>query len=318
MKRIAAWGAAFGMISGTAHAADEPLVFKPATAWAADYGEDYCRLARDFSNGSETIALAIERVQPSSLVKIMLVGDSIKLFRGANTIGYGYLPAGDTRNAPVLRSEATDKRQLLIVDNANIGPDLAALFGGPGGRGPGGGGGGGGAPPDGPSIEPGTPFYNAGVEADYAAGISAIMLTDGTLKPVRIETGSLKGAIVALQQCTYDLLSYWGVDGEKHRTVSRTVVPQSGTTLPQGTIGFQDFGKLGGGANQIRVMVDAAGAPTECRVHFGSLGESTNNKICDHLMKNAKFLPALDSAGQPMASYWISSPFGMLGPPPGS
>jgi hypothetical protein len=315
MKKAVAAFAVLGMISGTAQAADEPLVFKPATAWAADYGEDYCRLARDFSNGEETIALAIERVQPTTLVKVMLVGDSIKLFRGATSIGYNYLPSGDGRQTFLLRSEANDKRQLLILDNANIGPDLAALFGGPGAGGPGGGGGA--AAPAGPAFEPGTPLYNTGVESEYAAGITGLMLTDGTITPVRIETGSLKNVIGALQTCTYDLLTYWGVDGEKHRTISRTVVPQSGTTLPTGTIGFQDFGKLGGGANQIRVMVDASGAPTGCHVHFASLDESTNSKICNHLMKNAKFQPALDSAGQPMASYWISSPFGMFGPGPG-
>lgn len=313
MKKTIAAVVALGLMSGTAHAADgDPLVFKPATSWAADYGEDYCRLARDFSNGEETIALALERVQPTTLIKIMLVGDSIKLFRGATSIGYNYLPGGDNRQTLLLRSEATDKRQLLIVDNANIGPNLAAFFGGPGAGGPGA------APaPTGPAPAPGTPFYSPNLETDYAGGISGLMLTDGTITPVRIETGSLKGVIGELQKCTYDLLTYWGVDGEKHRTLSRTVVPQSGTTLPQGTIGFQDFGKLGGGANQIRVMIDASGAPTSCHTHFASLSESTNGKICNHLMKNAKFLPALDSAGQPMASYWINSPFGMLGPPGG-
>ncbi len=309
MKKPIAAAAILALISGTAHAADEPLVFGPASAWAADYGEDYCRLARDFSNGDEVIALAFERMQPTSLIKIMLVGDSIKLFRGATSIGYEYLPAGEARKTMALRTEATNKQQLLIIDNANIGPDLAAFFGGPGAAAP--------ASAD-PMPEPGAPLYNTTFESDYAANISGLMLTDGTITPVRIETGSLKGAIGALQKCTYDLLTYWGVDGEKHRTISRTVVPQSGATLPQGTIGFQDFGKLGGGANQIRVMVDAAGAPTSCNVHFASLDETTNTKICNHLMKNAKFLPALDSAGQPMASYWISSPFGLLGPPPGT
>lgn len=314
MKKFVAAIAAIGVVSGTAQAADgDPQTYRPATSWAADYGDDYCRLARDFSNGNQTIALALERVQPTTLVKLMLVGDSIRLYRSATSIGYNYLPSGDSRQGVPVRSKATDGRQLLIFDGVNIGPDLAALFSG-GFGGPGAGPGGGDAS-GAPAFEPGTPLYNAEIEAGFASGIQGIMLTAGTVNPVRLETGPMKAVIEALQACTYDLLSHWGLDGEKHRTISREVVPQSGTTLPQGTVGFQDFAKLSGGMNQIRLMIDASGNPTDCKIHSPSLGDATNKKICDHLTKNAKFSPALDGSGQPMASYWIQSVFFLFGPP---
>lgn len=320
MKKLIAACAALGMVTGTAQAADgDPVVFKPAGDWTADYGDDYCRLVRTFSDGTNQITLGLERMQPMSLVKIMLLGNGIKLYRRADTIGYNYSPSGDSRTSQLLRSDTTDGQQMLIIDGANIGPmpslpgfgvprrQFARVPGGP--------------PPSapseaGPAPAPGTPLYLPASETEYAAGIKGLMLTEGTLDPVSFETGSFKGVIGALQACTYDLLTYWGVDGEKHKTLSRTVVPQSGNVLPQGTIGFQDFAKLAGGLNMVRVMIDANGTPTECKIHFASLDESTNAKICSHLMK-AKFLPALDSAGQPMASYWINSPFFLFGPPPG-
>jgi len=312
MKNLVAAVAAACLVAAPVQAAEgDPVVYKPEGQWAADFGDDYCRLVRTFSDGTNRISLVLERMQPTSLVKIMLVGDGIKLYRRADTIGYQYLPSGESRTGQLLRSISTDGEQMLILDNVNIGPNLP-FFGGGGPGGPPAD-----AAPAGPLPEPGTPLYTTAAEADYAAGITGLMLTEGTLAPVSFESGSPRNAVSVLQDCTYDLLKYWGLDSDKHRTLSRTVVPQGGTQLPQGTVGFQDFAKLSGGANMIRVMIDASGKPTACHVHFASLNDTTNKKICSYLMDNAKFLPALDSGGQPMASYWISSPFGMFGPPPG-
>ncbi len=47
---------------------------------------------------------------------------------------------------------------------------------------------------------------------------------------------------------------------------------------------------------------------------WATLDAPTNDKICKSLMANAKFTPAKDADGQPMAGYWVGSPM-MLGPP---
>jgi hypothetical protein len=84
--------------------------------------------------------------------------------------------------------------------------------------------------------------------------------------------------------------------------------------LPNGTIGFADFAKLGGASNQIRVMVSADGKPTKCAVHWASLEQKTNDAICKAIMDKAQFFPALDASGQPMASYWTVQPFFLMPP----
>jgi hypothetical protein len=61
-------------------------------------------------------------------------------------------------------------------------------------------------------------------------------------------------------------------------------------------------------------MVDATGKPTSCAVHWPSLDQTTNDKICKTLLANARFTPAMDSAGQAMPGYWVASPL-FLGPP---
>ncbi len=67
--------------------------------------------------------------------------------------------------------------------------------------------------------------------------------------------------------------------------------------LPSGTIGFGDFPKLGGAANQIRVMIGADGKPTGCAVHWASLEQKTNDAICKAIVDKGQFHPALDAAG---------------------
>ena len=260
-------------------------------------------MIRTFSDGENELTLAMERIQPTTLTKFMLIGDGIRLYRRAETVGLAYLPDGGKRDAFLARSETGDGQQFLIMDGVNMGPDLAAMFGGPGGAG---------APPppaEGmPEFGPGTPVYDTEIEAEYAAGVRGVSLGEGLTEPVRIETGSLRNVVAVMQDCTYNLLDSWEINGAKHRSISRMVVPSEGTTLPQGTVGFEDFGKMAGGANQVRLMIDENGAPTSCHIHSPSLDQSTNDAICAHLMRNARFEPALDADGQPMASYWINSP----------
>jgi hypothetical protein len=64
-------------------------------------------------------------------------------------------------------------------------------------------------------------------------------------------------------------------------------------------------------------MVDESGKATKCVVQRPTVTESVNKATCDAIMKNAKFTPALDAAGQAMPSYWITEVFGLMAPPPG-
>ena len=86
--------------------------------------------------------------------------------------------------------------------------------------------------------------------------------------------------------------------------------------LPQGTVPFAEFGKLGGGANQVRLLIGADGKVTACTIYIAVAGQSLNERICSLAKERASFQPAKDAGGQPMASVWMGSPM-FLGPPPG-
>lgn len=279
-------------IAPGAQAQEAGAVFKPAGDWTADYGDDYCRLIRTFSDGTDTVSLALERTQPGDFLRLIFVGKGLKPFRNAEEIGYQFAPGGASGKARYVRSQTADGNEFLGFDPITF----SAFAFTPG------------APP---------PAYDPAKELETARGITAIALGEGLTSPVRFETGALRAPMGAMQACTDDLLTVWQLDPAKHRTMTAPPVPnpvQNGV-LPMGTIPFDQFGKFAGGANQVRLMIGADGKPTACTVYQPTLDAALNQRICALLIEKATFEPAKDAAGEAMASYWMGPPLA-FGPPP--
>jgi hypothetical protein len=278
-----------------AAAQDKTSVFRPTGQWALDYGDDYCRLARSFSDGKNDLALAVERIEPGPLARLILISDAIKPFRSAEEIGWHFTPSDPERKARYTHSTTADGKQYY-----NLGPFMLTPF----------------VPPaPGKPPAPPAPFDRA-KEQSAAKGMTGFVLDNGLNTPVQVETGDLSAPVGALQACADDLAKSWGLDPAKLQTQTAAAIPDKGGSgwLPQGTVGFGDFGKLGGGANQVRLMVDATGKATSCTIHWPTLDAATNDKICKAALANAKFTPAKDASGQPMPGYWIGTPL-FMGPP---
>jgi hypothetical protein len=285
-----AWCVALAGIVATpvaAPAADAAAVFKPAGPWAVDYGEDYCRLARPFSDGKDDLSLSLERIEPGPNARLIVVSNALKPFRSAQEIGWHFTPGDPPRKARYMHSVTAEGTQYY-----NLGPFTLA-----------------------PATPPPAAFDRA-KERAAASGKTGLVLDSGLNAPISVETGDLAAPVAALQACADDLAKSWGLDPAKLQGETAAAVPDKGGSgwLPQGTIAFGDFAKLGGGANQVRLMVDAAGKATSCSIHWPTLDATTNDKICKTLLAGASFTPAKDAAGQPMPGYWVASPL-LLGPP---
>ncbi len=123
MKTMLSVMAVAGLLAApAAQAQDAANVFKPAGNWTADYGDDYCRLIRTFSNGTDEVSLALERTQPGAATKVILVGDAIKAFRGSTELGYSLLPAGGAQKTIFVRSQTPDGKQYLSFDLFALAP----------------------------------------------------------------------------------------------------------------------------------------------------------------------------------------------------
>lgn len=295
--------ASLALVAATLPAAaqEEPRVFTRTGQWQLEAADEECRIARVFVNGDQQIALALERNRADPLVRIVLVTNALSFYRTAEELGYRFQPTGEQRAARYITAEMADGERYY-----NLGNVLLAAMPAPGTL-----------PP-----APGTPqpVYDRAAEQAYAAGITAIELNQGLTQPVRLETGSLRAAVTALQACEDDLLRSWGLDWEKHQTMTRRATPegQPADWIPNGTIGFGDFAALSAGRNPFRVLVNAEGRPTDCKALWVSLDATKNERVCNAIMERGRFSPALDAAGQPMASYWmVDYLFGLAPPPPG-
>jgi hypothetical protein len=307
MKNVLSILAAGGLVLASAvplKAQDSVAVFRPAGPWTADFGDDYCRLSRNFSTGSDTVSLAFERVRPGTTTNLILVGNGIKIFRTADELGLTFLPAQAERSLRYVRSQTPDGKQYLNFGNVTLAPAPVFTPGArPAGPPPASAGGAGGRPP-------GPPAYDRAAEQAVGKTITGVAMAKGLTAPVRIETGDLGEPFHVLQQCADDLVKSWGVD-----PAVAAAIPEGGGAgwLPQNTIPFVDFGKFGGGANQVRLMVDASGKPTKCVIFRPTLAQALNDKVCSLLMQNGKFIPARNAAGEAVPSYWMGSPQ-FLGP----
>jgi hypothetical protein len=292
MAIAAAAGALAAPLPAAAQA--QPAAFKASGPWALDYGEDYCRLARNFSNGANTLSLAFERIQPGPLMRLVVASSAVRPYRSAQELGWRFTPSGVERKSRYTVSATGEGTPLYTFGDVTIAPANPPAPGAPP------------APP---------PLYDRAGEQAAAKGLDGVAIGSGLAVPLQIETGDLGDPIVALQACADDLAGTWGLDPAKLKTATAPAVPQGPAGwLPNGLIPFTDFGKLGGGANQVRVMVDAAGKPTACAIHWATLDKTLNDKICAAVTTNAKFTPARDAAGQPMAGYWVASPMQLLPP----
>ena len=294
MKRMSSWVAAAALLASPAAQAQNAAIFTPNSAWAADYGDDYCRLVRSFSDGTDEITLAVQRVQPGADTQLMLIGDAIRPFRGAEELGWHFLPGDTERKSRYTRSQTGDGQQYLRIENVMLTPFT---------------------PPP-PGTPPGPPPYDRAAEQAATKNMTGLLVSTGVTKPVRIETGRLDAPIAALQTCTDDLIKTWGLDPEKHKTMSAPAAmnPNADGILPQGTIPFTEFAKFAGGGNQVRLLLDASGKPTSCTIFAHTLDKGLNDRICQLVMEKASFTPAKDAAGETMASFWMGSPM-FLGPP---
>jgi hypothetical protein len=298
MKGMLCWIAAAAVVAAPAAQAQEETVFRADGNWTADYGDDYCRLIRNFTDGTRTMSLALERLQPGAQVRLIAVGEGMRPFRGAEQIAYQFLPSGSSGKTRYVRSETPEGKQFVSFEPVTL-AQMAPF-----------------APPA-PGTPPAPPpIYSRSDEQATARGVTGLLLTEGLISPVRIETGSLGAAVGALQACADDLLTVWGLDPEKHKTMTAMpmLVPNPDGVLPQGTIPFGEFGKFAGGANQVRLLIGADGKVTGCAIYTPSLSQTLNDKICTLATERAAFQPAKDAGGQPMASVWMGSPM-FLGPP---
>lgn|GEM_PF-625792 len=261
----------------------ETMVLTASSPWQMDNGADSCSLKRGFGTSDNPALLEIERLGPGDRFDATITG---RAFDGVSSATSLTLKTGPDAAQPI-----ADR---FTVADAPIegGKSLTALifarttFNG--------------FAHDGQPPDPVTP--------ERETAITSLIVSWGG-KAVQLGTGPLGKAMAAMRECTDGLVRSWGLDPAQQASLSKSPAPE---TAPDTWISANSYpsdtrNRHRPGLTRARLLVDASGAVTGCKV-VDNYGEADFGKVaCEQMTSKAHFAPALDQAGQPAASYYLAT-----------
>lgn len=288
-SRVIGWIAALASCAAPAavRAADPPLEMTPASDWSVDAAEGSCGLRRTFEGGADEVGVEIRQLIPDDNFQISVTSGTLS--RSAGLLRVRFEPDDDWRTiagAQIIASNGT--QGVLYGDSLLPNADKAAT-----------------AAAGGAAAVAATVW----AEPDRAAreqSITALAVNGLYGRDIRLQTGPMRQPMDSLRQCMDRLLARWGLDPAVQRTLSRPVLPvrrESWAPRVQRAFerGLNPTGQVG--AALVRLIVDSDGKPTACLPHEGYDDPGFEQTVCAPFLRHARFAPALDAAGKPVASY---------------
>lgn len=253
-------------------------VLTPVTPWNVDYAPKTCVLRRGYGDAAKPDLLMMERFGPSDTFQVLLISNELRSYQQGAPL---YLRYGDGERVEIkgaMPGETEDGRAILSIPTSAVVPKHSD---------------------DDIGQPPVTP-------AQEAAATSINLDFRG--RTVTFKTGPLDKAFVALRKCTDQLVESWGFDPVQQRNLwtgpKPLSKPASWLTSNSYPSGMLMQGKQG--LVNFRLTVDEKGMPTACEVQRSYSHEAFDKVTCQLLMQRARFSPAIDGTGKPIASFYIN------------
>ncbi len=281
-----------GAIEGGAIAAkSEPISLEPSSSWTLDYADDSCRLIRKFGENDDNIILILNSFAP---------GDEFNLTVAGNPVAY----RGASRTASIQFGPG-ESEQKLKFSNGKMADGMPALIFAGRTR----------IAPLTESEDEQREAYErreiilAPISEKRKAAVTQLSIGKPLARPISLRLGAMDRPLAALATCVDELMTHWGIDVAKHQGLTRPVQPDGD---PGQWVQANDYPSdmLWAGKQayvHFRMGVDENGDPTACHIQHSIGGEAFDKAVCASLMKRAKFLPALDKAGKPIASFYLNA-----------
>ena len=122
----------------------------------------------------------------------------------------------------------------------------------------------------------------------------------------RFETGSMGKIMEAMRECTLDLMSGWGIDLERHKSMTRRPKPANDASDWVTVSDYRSslISRGDQGIIRFRLSIDTDGRPTQCHIQGGNASEALEDYACGLLVRRARFEPVLDKNGEAMESFY--------------
>lgn len=271
--------------------AETGLSLKATSNWALDYSEDSCRVGRFFGEGEERTLLQMTQFEPDHTFMLAIAGGGLgkKVNAGRAKVQFGpvHPPRDGSRPAdgdigdykPGLIFSTMAVRGTETTEPSRKASDQERIA----------------------NFQPSDP-----ITLEDEAKVEWIEISVDSKPRLRLQTGSMGELFTALNTCSEELLLHWGLDVERHRTISSKPVPTKSPGQWITANAYPDRALMRGEQAIIyfRLMVDADGQPESCHIQQSGYSKEFDEAVCGSLMKNARFKPALDAEGKPMKSYF--------------
>lgn len=277
--------------SAQAQAEKEPLRLKQTSQWNVDYGDERCRLIRKFGEGEQHVYAIFDQFGPGDYFRITLAGKSVStaVLDGEVSIQFG----------------PNEAEQRMGFYKGDLGKDPAMVFQIQGRL----------APLTAAELSANDKAKNrewtapAPISVERQAAIRTLTIGKPLRRTVILETGPMRKPLEAMGTCIDTMIASWGVDVERHKKLTRAVEP---TVSPGKWVVSNDYpekmlSQLQSAIVEFRLSIDTEGNPTQCVIQLTTRQKEFDKAVCDSLMRRAKFLPALDEEGKPLASYYRNS-----------
>ena len=138
------------------------------------------------------------------------------------------------------------------------------------------------------------------------AKIRWLQVSRGSEQPVRLDTGPMQAPLEQMRKCTDALMEAWGIDVAAHAKLTRPVMPRTnpGDWIRPDAYPRDLVARGTQGIVQFRLSIDTEGTPTDCHIQRSTRPAEFDKAVCKSVMRRARFLPALDENGAPIASYY--------------
>lgn len=286
LRSLALATIAFSLTASPVLAAEKaPISLAKTSKWEMRYDDDSCTLAAQFGADKDSVLLVLNRYDPGDGFDLRLYGRALRYGGGLRMpleLAFGSLPFQRFEGVAATATDAA-KTPTVIVSGVRL---------------------------DGWTYPKGQ--YNHTIRPPAVTPQREAVVTSITFKrpgagPVLLQTGSMAGPMKAMRTCTDDLLRHWGFDPVVQGALSRRVQP---TSNPGNWLRSGDYptGALWSGENglvRFRLDIEPDGAVANCRILFRTNPDSFADLSCKLLRDRARFLPALDSGGKPVKSYYL-------------